>query len=193
MGSGNAEIGSISMGTSEASSRAFVISGGIEPYFVNHASTRARSPLASCWSAPWRAPRRRRHVVQIDRVAARSRVPRDDAAFGEEIELYDFGAAMCSANAETHRGKNTRRPRTHNTTRMLSFGRSPRSTTIRTGLNFASCAERFGATARLPCRVGPGLRLRGTAVLSAVARSVHKKMARAITPRTYWKWPAIRR
>jgi len=45
-------------------------------------------------------------VVQIDGIAARSRIPRDDAAFGEEIELHDFGAAMCFRNAETHRVKN---------------------------------------------------------------------------------------
>ena len=46
-GSGNENTGSMSMGTSCAPASAVVSAGGIVSYLVNHASARARSPVAS--------------------------------------------------------------------------------------------------------------------------------------------------
>ena len=50
-GSGNAKTGSTSIGTSPARERASFKSAGILSYFANHASVRARSPVASCSSS----------------------------------------------------------------------------------------------------------------------------------------------
>ena len=105
MTSGKAKIGSTSIGTSLACSRAAVSAAGIRSYFANHASARARSPVASCSSSSLaRRAIAGRHLRVVDAVAAAAAcaiAPCSDRI----VELHHLGAAVRLAGAEAHRAE----------------------------------------------------------------------------------------
>ena len=90
----NEVIGSTSTGTLPVLLKAAFRSAGILSYFANHASARARSPVASISSSSFASARDRvRHLREIDRVAP-ARVSRDRALLDEVVELHHLRAAV---------------------------------------------------------------------------------------------------